>query len=162
MKASRWFAGLSIAACAAFVVSPMFQRSEPVGFRLREFGRLPVLLDGRIKPLDTVARSSLLIIHGRQTVRAEDGRTISAIEWLSEVLMQPKTANQRKVFTVRNPEILSALGRTAAQVKHFSFAALMPHLGEIERQAALARNIEAQLRSSFQREIVELYERVSL
>ena len=162
MKASRLFAGLSIAACAAFVLSPLFQRSEPAGFRLREFGRLPVLVDGRIKPLDTVARGSLLIIHGRQTVRAEDGRIISAIEWLSEVLMQPKTANQRKVFTVRNPEILSALGRTAEQVKYFSFAGLMPHLGEIGRQAALARNVEAQLRSSFQREIVELYERVSL
>ena len=162
MKAFRFVAGLSVAVCAAFVVSPLFQRSEAVGFRLPEFGRLPVLLDGRIKPLDTVARNSLLIIHGRQTVRVEDGRTISAIEWLSEVLMQPKIANHRRVFTVRNPEILSALGRTAEQIRYFSFSELLPHLGEIEHRAALARNIEAQLRSSFQREIIELYDRVSL
>ncbi len=38
---------------------------------MQKFGRLPVLLNGRIKPLDTVARNSLLIIHGKQTLGAE-------------------------------------------------------------------------------------------
>src|SRR6266536_557861 len=31
---------------------------------LAKFGKIPVLVGGRVKPLDTVARNSLLIIHG--------------------------------------------------------------------------------------------------
>ena len=40
---------------------------------MQKFGRLPVLLNGRIKPLDTVARNSLLIIHGKQTLQRRTG-----------------------------------------------------------------------------------------
>ena len=32
---------------------------------VRQFGRLPVLQDGRVKPIDTVARTTLMIISGR-------------------------------------------------------------------------------------------------
>ena len=35
-------------------------------FDLAKFGKIPVLVGGRVKPLDTVARNSLLIIHGKQ------------------------------------------------------------------------------------------------
>ena len=38
------------------------------------FGRIPVLVGGRVKPLDTVARNSLLIIHGKQELRLEGGQ----------------------------------------------------------------------------------------
>src|SRR6266542_2752213 len=39
-----------------------------------KFGEIPVLVGGRVKPLDTVARNSLLIIHGKQELRLEGGR----------------------------------------------------------------------------------------
>ena len=74
------------------------KRSDAVHFLPPEIGRLPVLAYGRIKPLDTVARNSLLIIHGRQTVRIEDGRTISAIEWLSEVLIAAPDSQSPQSF----------------------------------------------------------------
>ena len=162
MTAFRLVTGLSIAACVAYSVSSLFQHSDAVNFHLLEFAKLPVLANGRIKPLDTVARNSLMIIHGRQTVRIEDGRTLSAIEWLAEVLLEPETANDRRVFAIRNPDILSALGWTAEQRKYFSFAEFVPHLSEIKRQTTLARQVDAQLRSPFQRDIVELYQRMSL
>jgi hypothetical protein len=38
-------------------------------FDLSRFGEIPVLVGGRVKPLDTVARNSLLIIHGKQELR---------------------------------------------------------------------------------------------
>ena len=41
---------------------------------LARFGKIPVLVGGRVKPLDTVARNSLLIIHGKQELRLEGGQ----------------------------------------------------------------------------------------
>ena len=48
-------------------------------FDFSGFGKIPVLVGGRMKPLDTVARNSLLIIHGKQELRLEDGRRLSAM-----------------------------------------------------------------------------------
>ena len=50
-------------------------RAAPDDFDLAKFGKIPVLVGGRVKPLDTVARNSLLIIHGKQTVRLDEWQT---------------------------------------------------------------------------------------
>ncbi len=128
---------------------------------MQKLGRIPVLLNGRIKPLDTVARTSLLIIHGKQTLATDQG-TFTAMDWLAEVLMKPDDANQRKIFVIRNSETLIALGLNPEAGKYFSFRELLPHLQEMEQQATLADKVDAQLRSSFQRDILKLYERISL
>ena len=62
-----------------FVIKPLLSRpSVNEGFDHLAFGKLPVLLGGRIKPLDSVARNSLLLIAGQQRIalggqRAEQG-----------------------------------------------------------------------------------------
>jgi len=150
------FTWLIIAASAVFALAPLFQHNPESGFHLREFGRLPVLLNGRIKPLDTVARNSLLIIHGRQTLRAEYGQTLSAIAWLAELMMKPEQADQQKIFVIRNPETLAAFGWNSDTGKYYSFNQLFLHLEDIEQQAGLAQKIDAQLRSPFQRDIIKL------
>jgi len=152
---------LMVAATLVYVAVPLFRHDTRGGYEMQKFGRLPVLLNGRIKPLDTVARNSLLIIHGQQTLRTEQG-TLTAIDWLAEVLLKPETADQRKIFVDRNPETLTALGLSPDAGKYFSFRELSPHLREIEQQATLADKVDAQLRSAFQRDILKLFERLSL
>jgi ABC-type transport system involved in cytochrome c biogenesis permease subunit len=152
---------IAILAAAVYLLAPLCQHDTRGGFEMQKFGRLPVLLNGRIKPLETVARTSLLIIHGRQTLRTDHG-TLSAIDWLAEVLMRADEADLRKVFVIRNPETLAALGLSPEAGKYFSFRELFSHLQEIEQQAALAQKVDAQLRSAFQRDIVKLYERLTL
>src|SRR5215469_9281605 len=95
--------GMVVAATLLYAISPLFQHDRRNGFEMEKFGRLPVLLNGRIKPLDTVARNSLLIIHGNQTVQTEQG-TLTPIDWLAEVLMKQDEADLRKIFVIRNPE----------------------------------------------------------
>jgi ABC-type transport system involved in cytochrome c biogenesis permease subunit len=153
---------LILAAAALLVVSPLWQRDPVAKFHLAEFGRMPVLLNGRIKPLDTVARNSLLIIQGRQELHLEDGATLSAIDWLTEVLFNAPQADQRKIFKMWNPETLTALGSDAVVGSELSFGQLLPHAEQIEQQAQLAQKVDAQLRSAFQRDIIKLYERVLL
>src|SRR5258708_17626720 len=58
------------------------------GMQTREFGKLPVLLGGRVQPLDSVGRNALLQIRGTQSVPLEgnggtgDARTWGAFEEL--------------------------------------------------------------------------------
>ena len=152
---------LIVAGALLYAIAPLFQHDTWGGFEMQKFGRLPVLLNGRIKPLDTVARNSLLIIQGKQTLRTDHG-TLTAIDWLAEVLMKQDQADQRKIFVIRNPETLTALGLSPEAGKYFSFHQFVPHLQEVEQQAALAEKVDAQLRSPFQRDIIKLFERLTL
>ena len=152
---------LIVTGALLYAVAPLFQHDIWGGFEMQKFGRLPVLLNGRIKPLDTVARNSLLIIQGKQTLQTDHG-TLSATDWLAEVLMKQDQADQRKIFVIRNPETLTALSLSTEAGKYFSFRQFVPHLQEVEQQAALAEKMDAQLRSPFQRDIIKLFERLTL
>ena len=57
-----------------FAVKPIISPSKAVedSFDYHAFGKLPVLLGGRIKPMDSVARTSILQIAGQQKI-ALDG-----------------------------------------------------------------------------------------
>ena len=78
-------------------------------FDIAGFSQLPVLVNGRLKPLDTVARSSLLQLQGRQRVSSP---TISAplvsapIEWLIEVMFRAEKADTFPTFAIDNPDLL--------------------------------------------------------
>ncbi|HEY5035757.1 MAG TPA: cytochrome c biogenesis protein CcsA, partial [Chthoniobacterales bacterium] len=160
-KSQRWIIWLIVALTIAYVLAPLGQHDTRGGFEMQKFGRLPVLLNGRIKPLDTVARNSLLIIHGRQELALAHGE-MSAIDWLAEVMMKSDEADRRKIFIIRSPETKNAIGRNDPSEKYFSFLELTPHLQEIEQQAELAQKVEAQVRSPFQRDIIKLFERITL
>jgi ABC-type transport system involved in cytochrome c biogenesis permease subunit len=161
MKKSRLILSLVILATALYAIAPLFQHDRRGGFEMEKFGRIPVLLNGRIKPLDTVARTSLLIIHGKQTLATDEG-TLTPIDWLAEVLMKQSVAQDRKIFVIRNPETLAALGWQPDAGKYFSFREFIPHLQQVEQQAELAQKVDAQLRSPFQRDIIKLFERLTL
>ena len=161
MKSRPYIAWLIVAATLLYVVAPLFRHDKRGGFEMEKFGRLPVLLNGRIKPLDTVARNSLLIIHGKQTLRTEHSN-LTPMDWLAEVLMQPGEADQQKVFVIRNSETLTALKLSPEAGKYFSFREFVPHLQEVEQQAALAQKVDPQLRSAFQRDIIKVFERLTL
>ncbi|MGI8891455.1 MAG: cytochrome c biogenesis protein [Chthoniobacterales bacterium] len=156
-----WILWLVVVAALAYVAAPLFQRDRKGGFQMEKFGRVPVLLNGRIKPLDTIARNSLLIIHGKQTLETDQG-ILTPMDWLADVLMKPKEADQRKIFVTWNPETLTVLGMKSEPGENFSFQDFAPHLQEIERQAALAQKVDAQIRSPFQRDIVKLFDRLTL
>ena len=162
MKRARpYVLWLVVAATLLYVVAPLFQRDSWNGFEMQKFGRLPILLNGRIKPLDTVARNSLLIIHGKQTLATDHG-SLTPIDWLAEVMMKPGEADLRKVFVIRNADTLAALGWSPDAGKYFSFREFVPHLQDIDQQAGLAQKVDAQLRSPFQRDIIKLFERLTL
>ncbi|MBE2212269.1 MAG: cytochrome c biogenesis protein CcsA, partial [Opitutaceae bacterium] len=147
-----------VTALAAAVVAALVLRTDRAAeTHWQEFGRLPVLVNGRIQPLDTVARTSLLGMLGKQQLRS-DGETLPAIKWLGEALFEPRRADDRKVFRIDDPDVLGLFGWEQKESLHtFSFNELRPHFAEIDRQAQLADPIEPARRTRFQDHILKLY-----
>jgi len=131
-------------------------------FDFSRFGKIPVLVGGRVKPLDTVARNSLLIIHGKQELRLESGQRLSAMQWLTDVLFNAPVADQYPVFVVQNADVLGLFGWEQTDRKYFSFADFAPFLKQIDEQAAQSDKLEAVQRSAYQSAILNLRNGLSL
>ncbi len=138
---------------------------NPEEYDLGAFSQLPTLVNGRIKPLDTVARTSLLTLQGRQTVKAPDGRSLLPAEWLLDVLHRPAYADVYQTFEIVHPDVLALLNLTTGQGgggKRFSLQQMLKGIPELDRQAKLADAVEAATRSTFQKAIVQLRNAVML
>ena len=83
-KAWPW---LVAAVMAVWVLGGLRAPREKGDWNTADFGRLPAVLNGRLQPLDSVARNSLLILRGKQSVALEGAGSLSATEWLLEVTM---------------------------------------------------------------------------
>src|SRR2546423_10651335 len=123
---------------------------------LAGFGKVPVLVGGRFKQLDTVARNSLLIIRTKQTLRLDDGRQISAIKWLADTLFNAPVADQYPAFVIQNADVLGLFGWQQSDRKYFSFAQLTPFLKQIDEQGEQAEKLQAVERSAYQSAILNL------
>ena len=123
---------------------------------LAGFGKIPVLVGGRVKPLDTVARNSLLIIRTKETLRLDDGQQISAIRWLADTLFNAPVADQYPAFVIQNAEVLGLFGWQQSDRKYFSFTQLTPFLKQIDEQGEQAEKLQAVERSAYQSAILNL------
>ncbi len=129
---------------------------------LTKFGKIPVLVGGRMKPLDTVARNSLLIVHGKQELRLEGGERLTAMQWLTDVLFSASAADQYPVFLVQNAEVLGLFGWEQSDRKYFSFMEFSPFLKQIDEQGAQSEKLESVQRSAYQNAILNLRNSLSL
>lgn len=123
---------------------------------LAEFGSLPVLSGGRFKPMDTIARTSLLIIHGKQSLRTGDGDRLTALRWLTDTLFDSAVSDTYPAFVINHPEVLGLFGWEQAETKYFSYRELSPFLRQIDEQGHQADDMDASQRSSYQTAILNL------
>jgi hypothetical protein len=114
----KWFPPLLMLVMALWFFGQM-QPPRDRNFAFTEFGRLPVVFDGRLKPMDSLARNSLLQIRQTQTLNLEPWsgwnekpKIISATEWLASVMMNPQVADAWPVFRARKKPHAAA-GRRA-------------------------------------------------
>ena len=153
----RYLPLLVLILAAAWVVAswlpPRVSQGAP---DLVTFGKIPVLVGGRTKPIDTVARNSLLIVHGKQTLALANGRELTAIEWLADLLFKPEAADDYPLFVIQNAEVLGLFGWEQSDRKYFSFNELTPFLKQIDEQGQQSEALESVQRSAYQSAILNL------
>lgn len=103
---------------------------EPEFIKL--FQEIPILSEGRIKPINTYASFLLLKFNGKRNTKDHAGRKILPMEWFLTTLFYPEISAKYKVFLIDNTEILETYGFKSKELRdRFSFEELAPYLQDI-------------------------------
>jgi hypothetical protein len=150
-------AGLRPAAGLAILVLALVPQARALardGLPYAELGRLPVLSDGRLMPLETYAELALQDLGGARSAGGE-----APISWMARVLFAPENALSDRVFLVGRRETLQRLGLRAAPGR-LSYAQLEPAAARLQDLAG--RLGQRRDLSDAEREIVALKRKVLL
>jgi len=111
----RWLPLALAAVFAVWILGALAPRKD-TGFAFSEFGRIPVVFNGRVQPVDSLARNSLTQIREKDKANlepwkgwTESPKVISATEWLLTVMTHPEVSDGWKVFRVDHPELKALL-----------------------------------------------------
>ena len=159
-KFSRLIPILAVAIALLIVASPFTHKAEDSPYNYDAFGKIPVSAGGRTKPLDSVARNSLMIVSDRQTAEIND-RRVPAIHWLLDVMAQRPEAENAQVFRIDHPDVRGLLGETPDKQKRFSFRRIVQNAQTINQQAEMVRNVDAKERTVYQRHLLELLDHLN-
>jgi ABC-type transport system involved in cytochrome c biogenesis permease subunit len=154
---------------AADIVAILMPKPDK-DFHLQDFGRLPVLLNGRVQPFDSVGRNALLQIRGTTAVPVVEGKSyefwkhplkLKATGWLAEVMMKPEVADTRPIFLVHHPDLLDELelrgkGREKSGLFYFSFDELTNAIPLIDQEGRRVAAIEPQSHTAYQKQVAKL------
>ena len=172
----RWLPWAITGFFALWVIGNLREKPVKSPFNVDEFGRLPAVLEGRIQPMDSVARNTLLVMRAKQTLALEPEATMgsmerlfktkkmSAIEWLLEVMTRPDDANKRKVFRIDHPEVKSML-KLNEEEKHFSFEEIRPNAEALLKEALRIqgdgtpenKGVKDEVRTPFEKAVVRTH-----
>ena len=159
MKTNKLYAWLPGLIAVAAVLLALLPPGRVRGFDMEKFGRMPVLEGGRVKPLDSVARNTLLMIRGKQSVMSE-GKSIGPDEWMLDVLFRPAVADRQPTFVINDPDVLGLMGLAQSSNRYYTCETILPHIEELQKQAQAANAVEAKSRSRFQNAVLNLFERL--
>jgi ABC-type transport system involved in cytochrome c biogenesis permease subunit len=141
---------------AALILIDGFRATSTVSeFDIDEFAELPVQVGGRIKPLDTVARNTLLVLSARQKVVTDEGVTLTPIEWFMDLTMRPELADTYPIFKIEFPDDLGLVGLREPGQRYYSFNDLLPFSDELRRLHSEI-NPEVELRSPYEKQIADI------
>lgn len=130
--------------------------------RLSEFGAVPVQESGRIKPIDTLARNTMMAISSRQTFKDKDGNSQPAVKWLLDVLTQSPAAEEHPIFRIDNDQLISLLGLKPKDGFRYSVKELR-EAGKMEqfiRQAQRVKGLDSKKYNEFDAKIAEFAKHV--
>jgi ABC-type transport system involved in cytochrome c biogenesis permease subunit len=163
----RWLPLVVALLGAGYLLSRMRGPSTPAdGLSIHEFGRIPVIHNGRLKPLDTVARTQLRVIADAESFVDEKGERQPAIRWLLDVMTDSLDehghSRGHKVFRIHHLQVLEALGLERRESYRYAiteFGDRLPRLGEQMRQASEKQHNEQRL-DEMERELLKFQRRL--
>lgn len=168
---SRFFPWLIAALGAIFLMMMATTPAKdlPNGMHLVDFGRLPVVHEGRPKPFDTLARQTLMDISGRQYVVDKDGNEQSALTWLLDVMTSkisqvpfPGPAEKARAFRIENDHVLDMLGLAPRSGFRYAIEEFADRLPQLQEKASKARETPSKQRNLFEAKSMELAQHLQM
>jgi ABC-type transport system involved in cytochrome c biogenesis permease subunit len=128
--------------------------------KIHEFGRLPLIADGRVKPFDTLARNSLRLLSNRETFKDDAGEPQPAIRWLLDTIADPAASEKHRVLRIVNLEVLDLLDLKRRKGNLYAIEEIRPRVAELEKEVIKAREKAAEKLSTYERKLIELDQRI--
>lgn len=124
---------------------------------IENFGKIVIMENGRIKPIDTFADNILKQISGMDRFNKK-----RAIDWLVRVLLDPKKSHEDKVFLITNIEVLDSIGiqRVGKARNRYSYNQLSPGIEKLQSLAMSFSRRDNQDRDIIENEIIALFNKL--
>jgi ABC-type transport system involved in cytochrome c biogenesis permease subunit len=166
---ARWVPGIAISLVSVWLVSESLPPHDSPGeMKVLDYGRLPALANGRIKPLDTVARTNLMILSDRQTFAvnqkaSEDGKAQPAIKWFLDVMAHDKSLLDSQFVRIEDDQVLKLLDLPMRpRWWRYSLEEIFKNIGKIRAEVERARNRPPDQRDAYDAHILKLEEHLGL
>ena len=154
------------------------------GFDMQAAARIPVMHEGRMKPLGTLSRTVMRAMSKRSSFKTEDGKKLPAIRWLFDIAAadpvfhdgeapESPVFKTHPVFRIDNLDVLDTLGLERRSRFRYALAEFEDRLApenangepsEFAKALAEAKKLEGdkpEQLSTYQRKLIETEKRLS-
>src|SRR5260221_12716782 len=145
------------------------------GDNLEAFRRIPVLDGGRVKPIDTYARTTLRVIGNKEEFEDADEKMLPAIRWFIDVASQKPFDHENPapplkersgtfwsaaVFRIDNDDVLKMLKLKPHSPFRYALKDIYDNYDAFEKEARKAEKVPAAQRDLYQVKLLELREHI--
>lgn len=166
---ARFLPWCVVGLCALHLVQAMLpERTASDKFNYDAAGRLPVVDGGRVKPLDTFARTNLMLVSSRQTYAQNmDAPKQPAIKWVLEAMTsgnnEESAVAKAEVFRIENDQILSLLElKPRPQWWRYSLAEIGDKIPVLVNEAKRVDRTDPKQRDQFDVRLLDLTQHLQL
>ena len=123
---------------------------------MQHFKNIPVAHEGRLQPLDSLARSTLKKLSGKTSING-----FSAIEWLAQTIFDPQAASDTPVIAIHDKTLIAKLELPAHQ-NIFSYKDLQAGLQKTAAEIEPLLQKDDQKRTKHENALLNLHENAAL
>jgi ABC-type transport system involved in cytochrome c biogenesis permease subunit len=160
-------AAVAVALVALAVVPRAYPRAaKPGAADWRAAGTLPVMHEGRVKPLDSVARNTLQLLGNRASVKMPAGTgsgpqgDVPAAQWLLGLMAGSEWVMKAPVFRIDAFEVLDLFDLERRQGHRYSYAELEPGRDALRKQIASYRDLPSDQLTFVQKKFREIAQKL--
>jgi len=146
-----------------FIFLTLFQNiyANKLNNKLIFSGTLPILHEGRIKPLDTFAKTILQSFSGSEKIISE-GVELNSLEWLTKLIFNPQKSYSDNIFKIRNNDVLNTLKLSNKPKSLYNYSELFNSFKKHTTLISALQKKEYINRTKIQNKIINIYNKISI
>jgi ABC-type transport system involved in cytochrome c biogenesis permease subunit len=156
-----------VALCALYLIIILVPHdaSKDGDFDFKPASAIPMSYEGRVMPIDTIARVALKsITGGKDSLRMVEGKP-SNMSFFFDMLMNERRVFDYAMVRIDHPEVVGFLGLNPTDAKgaerqYFTLSELEPNIGKLQDEANRAHRVPPNEKSAFDHQIEELAGRI--